>query len=151
MNYADTVPVMTRNRGCGQKEQAAITRDLFKILGLKGISVTMPNGSMCFWVDVRLPGRLDYNYLRYLDKNWTMKADPGYMAQRWAENTIKAILARAFPNHNDRSDSQTDYFDNPWSIHFKSGFDYDPPKPRKSAGSKVEKMPGLDEKIVSRL
>ena len=34
-----------------------------------------------------------------------------------ARAKLEKILARAFPNHEDRSDTQSDYFDYCWSFH----------------------------------
>lgn len=90
------VPVKSRER-CYRKERARLARELFRELGLRGISVTAPNYSMARVVDIRLP-----------------RLASGEQAEmRWK---VSEILDRAFPNCDDRSDSMTDYFDACWSI-----------------------------------
>lgn len=107
------VPVLTTDRHIERKAQAALLRKLLRQLKVPHVSVTAPNYSMASSVDVRLPKREDY----------TVAADgcidrdcPAAVANRAAEDTLRSILAIAFPNHDDRSDSQTDYFDYCWSI-----------------------------------
>lgn len=119
----EQVPAMSEDRGICRKEQARLTRELFKKLGLKGISVTTPMYSMASTVDVRIPKQLgemrrDSNvhatweeYLRALD------LDPVIAANRFVEDRIKEILAYAFPNHDDRSDYMTDYYNSKWSVN----------------------------------
>lgn len=87
------VEVVSIDRYIPRKEQARLARRLFRDLELKGISVTTPSYSMAQAVDVRLPHR------------------SGVM-----ERKVRAILSKAFPNHDDRSDSRTDHFDYCWSI-----------------------------------
>ena len=108
------IPVKTLDRCIPRKEQAKMARELFKSLGLKGISVTTPNYSMAQTVEVRLPRRRDY----VLD-------DSGFIcrqlceaskANHEAESRVESILLAAFPQHDDRSDIQTDYFDRCWSL-----------------------------------
>ena len=112
------VPVMTKDRSIARKEQARLLRELLKSLKIKGVSVTAPNYSMAQSVDVSLPRRLDY-----------MKDDgslPPYALNEWcparranikAREQFNALLAKAFPNHDNRSDSQSDYFDYCWSLN----------------------------------
>lgn len=92
------IPVMSADRTIPRKEQAALARKLFKQLGLRGISVTAPNYSMAQSVDVRLPETGD----RERDMS--------------IEEQVREILAIAFPNHDNRSDSQSDHYDYKWSI-----------------------------------
>lgn len=98
------VPVMSTDRSIARKEQAALCRKLFSKLGLKGASVTAPNYSMAQSVRVSLP-KLDW------DDN-----GPNNQANRAADDKVCQILAIAFPNHDNRSDYSTDYFDYKWSI-----------------------------------
>ncbi len=127
MNAVKEIPVMTTDRHIDRKQQAALARKLFKSLGLKGISVTTPTYSMASTVKVRLPradvtaamfilnGR-DYNGEAYSDMPDELPAKIAHAA-RWAEITeIKRVLAIAFPNHDDRSDSCSDHFDFCWSV-----------------------------------
>jgi hypothetical protein len=125
LNYQDTIPVMTRDRHIPQKVQARFTRGFFQELKLPGVSVKMATGSMCFWVNVDIPGRHDFAYLRTLCDD-AGHAGPGYVENKDAEEKVKFILARAFPNHDDRSDSLTDHFDMKFRIAKKGIQDYLP-------------------------
>ena len=107
------IPVMSRDRLIPRKQQAALARQLFKQLGLKGISVTAPNYSMAQSVDVRPPKRNDYQ----LDgQGFMIPGDPAAEANSVARQRLESILLAAFPQHDNRSDSMTDYFDYCWSI-----------------------------------
>lgn len=116
------VPVMSKDRCIPRKEQAKLARELFKSLGIKGISVTTPNCSMAQSVDVRLP-RIDsddpvHDHSAH-PHNWKATADercPVCEARRNASEKVEKILLAAFPNHDNRSDSMTDYFDYCWSV-----------------------------------
>jgi hypothetical protein len=107
------VPVMSRERMIPRKEQAALARQLFKSMGLRGISVTTPNYSMASTVRVRLPKRDDYE----LNEWGTVKeGDPVMRANSEAGRRVESILLAAFPRHDDRSDTMSDYFDYCWSV-----------------------------------
>jgi len=108
------VPVMTVDRSIPRKQQAALTRKLFKDLGLKGVSVTTPNHANASSVYIRLP-RFGPSLNSPTNAN--------------AKLRIEAILDVAFPNHNDRSERLTDYFDFCWVVNFKN--DVDDPEPAK--------------------
>ncbi len=78
------------DRSVPAKELAAAIRNLFKSLGLKGISVTAPGG----WrndVEIQLPRGGDH------DK-------------------VNAILYNAFPNCRDQSDTIVDHYDYRWTV-----------------------------------
>lgn len=107
------IPVLSRDRCMPRKDRAKLVRQLFRQLGLKGISVTTPNYSMAQSVEVRAPHREDYTPVNG-QIDWLN--DPAAQANREARERLQAILLAAFPQHDDRSDIQTDYFDNPWSI-----------------------------------
>jgi hypothetical protein len=113
------VPVVATERHTHRKVRAKLTRELPKRLGVSGISVTTPRYSMATAVDVLIPARSDYT-LRHPDGTVNWAEDPAALSNSAAEATVRAILARAFPNHDDRSDSTTDYFDNPWSVTLKT-------------------------------
>ena len=121
------IPVMSRTRSIPRKEQAKLARELFKRLGLKGISVTVPNYSMAKSVDVEIPRNpasdADFVYegKGYHNHSYSDMPDgvPARIKSREhyaAQLKIAEILARAFPQHDDRSDSMTDYYDYKWSI-----------------------------------
>lgn len=120
----DAVTVASNNRSIPRKEQAALTRALFKRLGIKGISVTAPNYSMASSVDVRLPraprpsmaGFEQYENVTYSDMPNDCPVKVAMLERSSAARKVAAILSRAFPNHDDRSDYQTDYFDSCWSV-----------------------------------
>jgi len=102
---AKTVPVICTDRHIPRKEQAKLARKLFKILGIRGVSVRTPNYSMARVVDVRLPQLGDD-----VEREARRKAN-------WeARCRMKDVLEFAFPCHDDRSDPMTDYFDHCWSI-----------------------------------
>jgi hypothetical protein len=101
------------DRCAPRKQQAVLARQLFKILGLKGVRVTTPRYSMASCVDVRIPRRNDYD----LDQHGMAIAG----CEAWTANTaacekMTALLDRAFPHHTDRSDYRSDYFDSCWSV-----------------------------------
>jgi hypothetical protein len=121
------VPVVCTDRHVARKYQATLARELFKALGLKGISVTTPNYSMAHVVDVSIPSlpHLPGDYLydgrnyendSYSDMPAAVPARAKSLARHAASLKVGEILAYAFPNHDDRSDSQSDYFDSCWSI-----------------------------------
>lgn len=120
-----TIPVMTTDRHINRKEQAVMARELFKQLGLKGISVRTPNYSMASTVDVTIPrephpgwvGFEEWEHRSYSDMPDDVPARAWSKRHYNAEKALEAILLRAFPQHDNRSDSVTDYYDYCWSIH----------------------------------
>lgn len=118
------VPVMTTDRCIRRKEQARLARELFKRLGLKGISVTAPNYSMASSVHVRLPngaapdwrGFEQYEQATYSQMPDNVPAKQQMLAKHGAALALEKILDAAFPAHVDRSDYQSDYFDYRWSV-----------------------------------
>lgn len=119
-----TIPMLSDDRHIPRKEQAKLARSLFKSLGIKGISVTTPNYSMAQTVDVRLPndtfpgfdGFEQWQHASFSDMPDHLPAKMWMNKRREAVRKVKEILAKAFPNHDDRSDSQSDYFDYCWCI-----------------------------------
>lgn len=122
------VPVMSTDRCIPRKEQARLARELFKRLGVKGISVTTPNYSMAQSVDVRIPsephepgdyllGDANYEHRCYSDMPDAVPCKQKMLRQSEARELAEAILARAFPKHDDRSEMQSDYFDYCWSFN----------------------------------
>ncbi len=107
------ISILNNERHISRKEQALLARQLFASLGLKGISVTAPNYSMAQSVDVRLPKREDY---AMTDSGFVVDGDVAASANNEATAKVRQILNAAFPSHDDRSDSQTDYFDYCWSL-----------------------------------
>lgn len=107
------LPLMTRDRSMQRKDQAKLARELFKQLGFKGISVTTPNYSMASTVSVKPPARYDY----VLDEGgFIVRGDGAAKANTDAYSRILSILLAAFPNHDDRSETQSDHFDFKWSV-----------------------------------
>lgn len=122
-----SVPVMSTDRSISRKDQAKLARELFKRLGIKGLSITAPNYSMAQSVEVSVP-RLGIHVANmwphggeYYHFSGPHVDDchkcPTCLRNRENESRVERIIAIAFPNHDDRSDSQTDYFDYCWSIH----------------------------------
>ena len=93
-----SLPVVCRDRRIGMKKQAQLARELFKTLSLKGIRVRMATGSMCFMVDVIAPRSHDSTVNRQVREH------------------LEELLARTFPQHDDRSDWMSDYYDFRWSF-----------------------------------
>jgi hypothetical protein len=93
-----TVPVVCRNENVTLKERARRARQLFRELGLTGVSARLPRGANCLWVQVRYP------------RASNIEID--------AKNrlALEEILQRAFPREIDRSDAMTDYFDPAWTF-----------------------------------
>lgn len=120
----DEIKPVCHDRHIPRKQQAALARQLFKAIGLRGISVTTPNYSMAQVVNVRIPEEPHPGWAGYEQyENATYSDMPDDVpARRWsarhyaAEQKVKEILLRAFPAHDDRSDSMTDYYDYCWSI-----------------------------------
>lgn len=120
----DKVPVMSDCRHIPRKTQAALARQLFNRLGIKGLSVTTPNYSMASTVDVTVPrephpgwdGHEKYQHSSYSDMPDDVPAKQSSMRHTEACLRVHQILEVAFPNHDDRSDSQSDYFDRCWSV-----------------------------------
>ncbi len=120
VNMAD-VPNLGLDRHIPRKDQAKAARELFKRLGIKGVSFTTPMYSMASSVDVRVPD--DDTDPHELDKQphdyRAETHDPRCAAcdRRSARRAkVEAILDAAFPNHRDRSDLQSDYHDSRWSV-----------------------------------
>lgn len=111
----EDIPVMSSDRHIARKDQAALARKLFRSLTLKGLSVTSPSYSMASSVHIKLPAREDYQRDEH-GQRVDRETDPASIANHTARTKLEAILNKAFPNHNDRSDTQSDYFDFCWSI-----------------------------------
>lgn len=108
-----------------RKVQAAAARKLFRELGIRGISVTAPNYSMAQSVDVRIPKPADSEHHGdkwphgnsfELSRSEATRC-PACARRSRIRDKVEGILARAFPNHDNRSDSQSDHFDFCWSIN----------------------------------
>ena len=91
-----------------RKVWAAEVRKLLRSLGIKGVSVTAPNYSMASSIDIHIPaaaehdrGAAGHEYL----------SCPTCGQHTRAEKKIRDIILAAFPDLNDRSESQSDYFD----------------------------------------
>jgi hypothetical protein len=92
----NAVPIVCRDRSIPRKEQSALARGLFRSLGIKGLRVRVNRGA---WLtSVHIQGILN---------------DEAKETQK----KLYAILDKAFPNHDDRSDTRIDHFDYKWSIN----------------------------------
>lgn len=108
------VAVVTGER-MSRKPLAKAARALFSKLGIKGVSVTAPNYSMAQSVHVSPAERADYTYTNAA--RWDVaEGDAARAANNEARKKIEAILLAAFPGTDDRSDTQSDYFDYCWSV-----------------------------------
>jgi hypothetical protein len=110
------IPVMARDRYIPRKEQARLARELFKRLGLKGLGARVTRGFNCSTVHIKVP-RLQHSPEEH-KTNWRDTGNcQACKFDRYARDKLDEILARAFPQHDDRSDSQSDYFDFKWFIY----------------------------------
>jgi hypothetical protein len=107
------VPVVSEDRGLGSVETAKRVRELFSRLGLKGMSVTSSGGGH---TQIRIPQRQDAARYDVREQHWQQVADPANVSNQHDRDKVKAILAMAFPNHDNRSDSMRDRFDFKWII-----------------------------------
>lgn len=120
----DKVPTICTNRCIPRKQQAALTRQLFKVLGIKGISVRTPNYSMARSVDVRIPresglswkGYEQYEHLPFNEVPDFVPLKAARIRHGEACEKVEAILDKAFPNHGNRSDYLSDYYDFKWNV-----------------------------------
>jgi hypothetical protein len=96
------VPVMSADRReCSQKQQAKLTRELFKWLGVPGVRATCARGAFCDWVHVLVPARRDPDQVA---------------ASKAACDRVRQVLALGFPTHGDRTDPMSDHLDTDWRI-----------------------------------
>jgi hypothetical protein len=111
-----TTPVNPNLRSLPQKERSAAIWKLLRVtlkLG-RGVSVTSDRGSMCFGTSVTFEGvRCDEG------EECLRRHDPCPASARniAADRKLEQIILAAFPDMDDRSDSQSDHFDCPFSIH----------------------------------
>lgn len=110
----DRVPVCSTDQSEARKAVAAKVRALFRQLGVKGLSVTTPNYSMARGVDIRCPQHRGIHTPE--GEIYPLRSPEAGALSNANSKKIGEILDKAFPNHDDRSDSQSDYFDNPWHI-----------------------------------
>lgn len=110
-----SIKVVSRDPRLGLKARAAMTREFFKSIGLKGIKVTVPRGAWCLWVEIRFPC-LDHDIPMHQRNARDTSGCPGCAFQAKTRLSLEEILLRAFPKEIDNSDYQTDYFDFQWTI-----------------------------------
>jgi hypothetical protein len=107
-----------------RKEWAEAIRSLFKSMGIKNISVTTPSYSMAQAVDIHLPDFWEWegeHKHRHEEIDTQERNNPvwngygtscNFCRREWeAKQKIKSIVLAAFPDLDDRSDTQSDYFD----------------------------------------
>jgi hypothetical protein len=109
-----------------RKEIAVEIRNLFKRMGIQHISVTTPNYSMAQAVDIRLPDTEPWEgaherrhaEIDAIQGVYVAYGDACDLCKRRAaaRRKIEKIILAAFPDLDDRSDTQTDYFDYRLSI-----------------------------------
>lgn len=95
-------------------ETAKQVRRTLRAMGIRGVRVTTPRYSMAQGLDIAFAGddhtpdacgQWDSVYREH-DRDC-----PRFWRWHLADQRIEALLIRAFPNLDNRSDSQTDYFD----------------------------------------
>ena len=102
-------PVSTTARSAGQKERTAMIRQALKASGVRGVSVTMATGSMCYWTHVRAEG---VPHAQGTDWNaHEARQCPVCLRNQAADKKLTALILAAFPDLGDRSDLQSDHFD----------------------------------------
>jgi hypothetical protein len=124
------LPTTTRNiRDLDRKEQAKIVRQLFKSLGFTGVSVTTPTYSMASSINISLPRQPwegehepEHNRLQAIEYskpsyNGMVQVCPWCKESWLADKQIRAIILAAFPDMDNRSDTQSDYSDFAFTIN----------------------------------
>lgn len=102
-------PSKASARHLSQKERTALVRRFLRergVAGPGGVSVAAARGSMCSWTNVSVPAT-DCSHADYEE----VQACPECRKRREAVGHLGKMLAAAFPDLDDRSDSMTDYFD----------------------------------------
>ena len=69
---------------------------------------------MASTVKIRMPERDDYDLD---DGGFMVPGCEAAVANTDARQRMLSILLAAFPRHDDRSDTMTDYFDSCWSVN----------------------------------
>jgi hypothetical protein len=96
----------------GRSTWGAKVRRLFADLGIKGISVTTPSYSMAQSIDIRLPGEAEHDYREEWQGGTHERATCPICRERQAAvERVEEIILAAFPDLDNRSDSQTDHYD----------------------------------------
>lgn len=107
-----------------RKEWAGEVRNLFKDLGIKHVSVTTPNYSMASSIHIDLPPLFAWNgdHERRHEEIDHQERESGtwlgyghfceFCKREWsAKQKLEKIVLAAFPDLDNRSDTQSDYFD----------------------------------------
>lgn len=131
-------------RHCGSAELSAAVRGLLKELGIQGVTVTTERRVYNGATQLRVPARCDADTYMALTNGTRVYWHPSAARNRRAEDRLDSILARAFPNHDDRSESQSDYFNYCYSTSQKWVGDYRP-KPKKLKPAPAPKPDGWDQ------
>jgi len=102
-----------------RKEWAAEIRNLLKRLGISHISVTAPNYSMAQSVNIRTPQFIPWEgeHKELHDKIGYSNACDICKRENAAKRKLEEIILAAFPDLEDRSNSQIDHFDYCLSIN----------------------------------
>lgn len=113
--------VSDTRRDEGRKELAKQAKKLLTSLGIKGVSVTAPNYSMAQSVHVKIPSvsvkkRNDSDYRSFSEMGEDEAPRVANTLRHRASVYVEQILMAGFPNTDNRSDTNTDYFDYIWSI-----------------------------------
>ena len=92
------------------RDRSAKIRGLLKTLGISGVSVVSPRYSMATSTVITLPGiEHEHSYMYVYQCPVCSQRDE-------ASKAVERIILRAFPDLDDRSDIQTDYFDFVFSV-----------------------------------
>ena len=127
IRYASILAAMLHRelgvRQLERKEIAAKVRGLLKSLGIKGMSVTAPSYSMAQTIHISFPrcGRNEHEPVHFrLEAEERAKGGPYRgmalvcpfcRVEREARDRLETLILAAFPDLDDRSDLQSDYFD----------------------------------------
>jgi len=111
-----TAPLAQNARRADQKERTRLIRQALKDAGVRGASVTMARGSMCYWSDIRVEG---IAHTEYPEDHVPFRC-PVCQRNQAAEKKLNAIIMAALPGMDDRSDSQSDHFDFVYSVNVSS-------------------------------
>ncbi len=109
-----TIPTAPEKiRDLHQKERTAKIRSMLRGMGIKvgavgkGVSVVSATGSMCYWTNVRFKG---LRHAAGTSCGYTRMECHTCRANLAAVRTVEKLILTAFPDLDDRSDSQTDHF-----------------------------------------
>ncbi len=125
---AELAPYPNQVRHESLKIIAGAIRTLFRHLGIPGLSVTAPRYSMAQAVQVSAEFDLEHDYTRWPHQHGECCKEghteetrcPSCAKLALAQEKLTKIILTVYPDLDDRSDSQSDYFDYRFSIDLRT-------------------------------